>query len=201
MEDRIVTITSCHYARAQLIKARLEAAGIECFLTHINLVQPGVATGVRVKIQEKDAETAGKIIEEIMGMTGEEKHATIQKLKRIRRILVPVDFSEYSDNACEYALGLAVKLKAEIKLIYSYFNPLVGSEPYLENNAVAFHFDQILGDIAKEAKSQISNLKKDFGKKPVKWDLLKLKSLQHWKEVFLKMLFYTTLKNMTRELW
>ena len=159
MEDRIITITTCPYSRAQLIKGRLEANGIECFLSNINLVQPGIATGVKVKIQEKDADEAYRIIEKIKHQAGEEKQPTLKKLKRIRRILVPVDFSEHSDNACHFALGLANKLKAEIKLIYSYFNPLVSSEPYMENNAVAFHLEHIIGDIAKEARKQMTSLK------------------------------------------
>ncbi len=162
MEDRIITITTCPYSRAQLIKARLESEGIECFLSNINLVQPGIATGVSVKIQEKDADAAYKIIDEIKGLSGEAKQEALKKLKSIRRILVPVDFSEHSVNACQFALGLANKLKAEIKLLYSYFNPLISSEPYLENNAMAFHLENIIGDLSKEARNQMSELKKNL---------------------------------------
>ncbi|MBE9469366.1 MAG: universal stress protein [Bacteroidetes bacterium] len=39
------------------------------------------------------------------------------------KILVPVDFSECSYNACQYALRLASEFKAEIKLFYSYIIP------------------------------------------------------------------------------
>ncbi len=37
---------------------------------------------------------------------------------KIRRILVPIDFSEYSKNALKYAVPFAEKFKASIDLIY-----------------------------------------------------------------------------------
>ena len=43
------------------------------------------------------------------------------------KILVPVDFSDYSDNACQYALKFASAFKAEIKLFYSYIIPTYSS--------------------------------------------------------------------------
>ena len=36
----------------------------------------------------------------------------------IRRILVPIDFSEHSKNALKYAIPFAQKFKASIDLIY-----------------------------------------------------------------------------------
>ncbi|RLD62064.1 MAG: hypothetical protein DRJ01_06810 [Bacteroidetes bacterium] len=39
------------------------------------------------------------------------------------KILVPIDFSECSDNACQYALKFASEYQAEIKLFYSYVIP------------------------------------------------------------------------------
>jgi nucleotide-binding universal stress UspA family protein len=52
----------------------------------------------------------------------------------IDKILVPIDFSVYAKNACEYALGIAERLNAEIMLFHSYyFNvmPLVTvAEPF-----------------------------------------------------------------------
>ena len=65
MEEKIITIASYPYSRAQLLKGRLEAEGIECFLSNINLVQPDISTGVKVKINDTDADLAFKIIDEI----------------------------------------------------------------------------------------------------------------------------------------
>ena len=41
-------------------------------------------------------------------------------MMEIRRILVPVDFSEYSARALDDAIGLAKKLKAEVHLLHCY---------------------------------------------------------------------------------
>ncbi|MCD4728966.1 MAG: universal stress protein [Bacteroidales bacterium] len=162
MEEKIITIASYPYSRAQLLRGRLEAEGIECFLSNINLVQPDISTGVKVKIKEADAGRAYKILDEIKDEYGKAKQQTIDRLKNVRRILVPVDFSEPSLNACNFALGLAHKLKAEIKLFYAYFNPVVSSEPYLEGYSYQVNLNTVIGNLEKEAQLQMKSLKKQL---------------------------------------
>jgi nucleotide-binding universal stress UspA family protein len=41
-------------------------------------------------------------------------------MKDVRRILVPVDFSEHSERALEAAIGLAQKFAAELHLVHCY---------------------------------------------------------------------------------
>jgi nucleotide-binding universal stress UspA family protein len=158
MEDKIITIATYHYSRAQLLKGRLEAEGIECFLSNINLVQPQISGGVKIKITGKDAERALKIINEIREEYGEAKQKTVERLKSIRRILVPIDFSTQSISACDFALGLALKLKAEIKLLYSYFNPILISEPYVEDGAYIHQMDEVVKNVEAEAKTKMLQL-------------------------------------------
>jgi|WetSurMetagenome_2_1015567.scaffolds.fasta_scaffold373572_1 nucleotide-binding universal stress UspA family protein len=43
--------------------------------------------------------------------------------QKIRKILVPVDYSECSRFACRYALKIACKLDAEIKLFHTFYSP------------------------------------------------------------------------------
>lgn len=43
----------------------------------------------------------------------------------MKKFLVPVDFSEYSENTCQYALRLAAVIGAEIKLLHSFLDPIV----------------------------------------------------------------------------
>lgn len=159
MEDKIITLTTCPYSKAQLIKARLESEGIECFLSNINLIQPGIASGVNVKINEMDVGEAYFILEQMKALSGKAKQDELKKMKSIRRILVPVDFSETSINACSFALGLAQKLKAEVKLLYSYFNPIINSEPFLEGHSVNYLMDTVVASVEKEARRQIIELK------------------------------------------
>ncbi|MBN1158571.1 MAG: universal stress protein [Bacteroidales bacterium] len=49
-----------------------------------------------------------------------EGFATTQKIKKI---LVPVDYSECSDFACHYAIKIACKVGAELKLLHTYYSP------------------------------------------------------------------------------
>ena len=81
MEDKVITILSCTYSRAQLINGQLEANGIECFLTHVNLVQPGIATGVNVRINKSDENRAYTIIEDMKDNFGEAKMEAVNILK------------------------------------------------------------------------------------------------------------------------
>lgn len=165
MEDQIITLTTCPYSKAQLIKARLEAEGIECFLSNINLIQPDIASGVDVKINEADVNEAYFLMDQMEELPGKIKQESLKKMKDIRRILVPVDFSETSLNACTFALGLAQKLKAEIKLLYSYFNPIINSEPYLEGQTVNYLMDTVMTDVEQEARRQIKALKETLNKR------------------------------------
>ena len=162
MEEKIITIASYPYSRAQLLKGRLEAEGIECFLSNLNLVQPDISTGVKVKIHEVDADRVFRIIDEIKDGYGKAKEQTVELLKNVRRILVPIDFSEPSLNACNFALGMAHKLKAEIKLFYTFFNPVVSSEPYLEGYSYQVNLNTVIDNLEKEARLQMKSLKKQL---------------------------------------
>lgn len=175
MEDKIITITTCPYSRAQLIKGKLESEGIECFLSNINLIQAGIASGVDVKINESDTEAAFHIINEIFGQSGYGKDETVKKLKNIRRILVPVDFSEYSLSACNFAVSLAQKLKAEIRLLYAYYNPIVGTEPYLEGQSFDLFMEQVLSNIEYDARRHMHELKEKLRNQVEKANLKNLK--------------------------
>lgn len=179
MEDQIVSVASYPYSRAQLLKGRLEAEGIECFLSNVNLVQPGIATGVKIRVAKADVEKALIIIEEIKSEYGEAKAKTVDRIKSVRRVLVPIDFSEHSHNACVFALGLAQRLKAEIRLLYVYFNPILSSEPYDETFSYQISLNNVVNDLEKEAKDQILKLKKLLKKRIEKEKFNKVRISYH----------------------
>lgn len=151
MEERIITLTEVTYNRAQLIQSKLEAEGITSFLTNVNLVQSDVASGVRIKINSIDKEKAEKVIESIKYSFGEEKEQMVEKLRTVRRIMVPVDFSEHSKNACKYALGIANVLKAEIRLIHIYYSPTLDTAHYSEAYGMHLNVEKYIRDIYKNA--------------------------------------------------
>ncbi len=126
MENRLVTLATDHYTAAEILKARLEAAGIECHLKNVHLIQGAAPEGVKVQIRESDVEKALRLMQQWKLSREEEEK---KKTRELRRILVPVDFSEYSKNACFYALNLARKLRADIKILHVYYAPIVDLVP------------------------------------------------------------------------
>jgi len=55
--------------------------------------------------------------------TSESVSGTLISEQKIKRILVPVDYSECSRFACRFAVKIACKLGAEIKLFHTYYSP------------------------------------------------------------------------------
>lgn len=155
MEDKLFTVAIHNYSRAQLLKGRLNAEGIECYLKNVNLVHSAVPGGVKVKVNGKDLEKALRIIEKVSEEYREEDSEQSDIPKRVQRILVPVDFSHYSKNACKYAIGLASKLDAEIKLLHVYYNPVVNSMPMTDTYYYQVNLDEIIRDIELRAKKQM----------------------------------------------
>ncbi len=130
MESKIITLCNTGFSRALIIKSILETENIDCFLTNINSLQPAVVSGVRIRVREEDFNRAYELLDILNQDTDENKSYRIENLKKIRRILVPVDFTGYSLNACKYAMELAPRVKAEITLFYVIPDPLLFSEPY-----------------------------------------------------------------------
>lgn len=63
MEDKLVTLAILTYAKAQILKNVLENEGIEASIHNVNLIQPVISSGVRVRIKESDLPHALQIIE------------------------------------------------------------------------------------------------------------------------------------------
>jgi nucleotide-binding universal stress UspA family protein len=154
MSERIVTIAVHNYARAEILKEKLLSEGIECYLRNVNVVYSTVPGGVEVRVKQGDMEKALRIIEKV---SEEYRHEDGKgsEARKVQRILVPVDFSEYSKNACRYAVGLAEKLNAEIKLLHVYYNPIVNSMPMTDTYYYQVNLDEILRDIELRAKEQM----------------------------------------------
>jgi nucleotide-binding universal stress UspA family protein len=161
MEDRLITIAVHNYARAEILRTRLEAEGVKCYLKNINLIHSVVAGGVKVRVSSHDIDKALRIIEKVSEQFRiEYQHEADEEIKNVQRILVPIDFSDYSVNACRYALGLAEKLNAEIKLMHVYYNPVVNSMPLTDTYYYQVNMDEIIREIEVRAKE---NMEKFYG--------------------------------------
>lgn len=120
MEDKLVTLAILTYAKAQILKNVLENEGIETYIHNVNQIQPVVSSGVRVRIKESDLPHALKITESSAWLSEEvvgEKAPKIEKGSN--KVVIPVDFSNYSLKACEFGFNFA-KISM-LKLFYFMF--------------------------------------------------------------------------------
>ena len=60
MEEKLVTLAILTYSKAQILKNVLENEGIEAYIHNVNLIQPVISSGVRVRIKESDLPRALK---------------------------------------------------------------------------------------------------------------------------------------------
>ena len=94
MEDKLVTLAIHTFEKAQILKTLLETEGIEVYIHNVNQIQPVVSAGVRIRIKETDLPHALRIIEDSKWL--DEKEEKVAKDPHIGKILIPVDFSDYS---------------------------------------------------------------------------------------------------------
>lgn len=168
----MITVATHTYEKAQFIKMELEREGIECYLSNINLIQGSFSGGVKVRIKEHDLDKALAIIENI-----NEVYFKEEKLpKSPNRVLVPVDFSDYSYNACVFAISLAKTIGAEVDLMHTYFSPLINTLPYTETFSYDLNVDKTLKQIEEKAKKDMDKLNARLRKKMAEGKLATVKT-------------------------
>lgn len=152
MEEKIITIALLPYSKAEILRSKLEAKGINCNLENVNLIQGAVATGVKVSIKAKDAKKALPILDEILGKI------ELTPLKTENSVVVPVDFSRYSLKAASIAIEISQKLGS--KIIFYHVMPRLDffSIPYSD----VMPFDAGLYDHLKETEENAAQEFKKF---------------------------------------
>ena len=113
--DRLITVAIHTYEKALALKGTLEREGIIAVLNNVNLTQPTISSGVRVRIAEKDLPLALRIIEN-PDIFNRDSHS----FESLPTIIVPTDFSDYSYRACLMAFDIARLYKANIIILHSY---------------------------------------------------------------------------------
>ncbi len=122
MEDKLVTLAIHTNEKAQILKTTLENENIEVFINNVNLDNPGVSPGVRIRIKESDLPKALNVVEN-RHLFKEDESEIVRTEDGRKRILIPVDFSDYSMKACRIAFNLAREINAKVKILHVYFNP------------------------------------------------------------------------------
>jgi nucleotide-binding universal stress UspA family protein len=121
MNDNLVTLAIHTFEKAQILKTILETEGIEVYIHNVNQILPVISAGVRVRIKESDLPHALRIIEDSNWL--EETREEITAANQEKKILIPVDFSDYSMKACEIGIHYAGRAGAEVIIMHAYFSP------------------------------------------------------------------------------
>ena len=157
MEEKLVTLATHSLSRAQMLQGRLESEGIDCYLKNVNLVQ-GAPGGVKVRIRQGDVDRALRVVMEINKSYELEKITPIVDKIQGSKILVPVDFTEHSENAAKFALTLAHKLNAEVFLFHSYFSFASDIITVTDTHATQTNLEIVIKEIEQRAKRNIEIL-------------------------------------------
>lgn len=156
MEDKLVTLAILTYAKAQILKNVLENEGIEAYIHNVNLIQPVVSSGVRVRIKESDLPQALKILESSTWLSND---VTDDKKTESNKILIPVDFSDYSMQACEFGFNFAKELNSEVVLLHVYFTPIYASSlPYGDVFNYQIAEDETIQNTIQRVHTDLNNL-------------------------------------------
>jgi nucleotide-binding universal stress UspA family protein len=164
MENRQITIATLNKSDAFLFSKQLESHHIECVLTTAQAVKANEPDGTRVKVKEKDRKIALRMLDQFSKTYGIKECEQDIFSQVIERILVPVDFSEYSKNACQYAIGLAQMLNAEVMLMHAYYFPVINSIDYGDGLSYVVNLNDSITEIAERARNGLINLYEELKK-------------------------------------
>lgn len=167
---RLITVAIHTYDYALSVKSLLESEGIRVTLQNVNLEQPEVSSGVRVRIPEADLPLALRIIENQEIFRAPREAGAPQP----HMILVPTDFSDHAHRAAAAAIRLAARHGCEVTLLYSFMGSNLAADIQLTDN-LTFELPEIKGleAIRKEAetlmRSYVHKIKAEMkaGKLPV----------------------------------
>jgi nucleotide-binding universal stress UspA family protein len=168
MEEKIVTLATYSFHHAQVLQNLLASEGIDCFLQNVNLIQGAVNTGVKIRVKVGDLPKAMNILENIevktMAQLSEKKIGRPSKPK----ILLPIDFSDYSEKASEMALDWAIRLQAEIMVLHVYFNPIINTLPFSEAYVYDASLDEMAADMEIQAEIDMKKFIEKFKGQSIK---------------------------------
>lgn len=123
MKNDLLTLAIHTVPKANILKQILEDSGITVFLENFEHSDNELCSGNRrfVKIKSNDLTKALAIIEENRLFSYNDKQTQAIDDGR-RRILVAVDFSDYSLKACQIAFSIAKEVNAKVKILHVYHN-------------------------------------------------------------------------------
>lgn len=121
-EQKLVTLAIHTNEKAQILKSVLEKEDIEVYISKVDQDDILGLQGMRIRIKDADLPRALSVVESrhLFSYSEEETYRIDDGRPRI---LVPVDFSDYSIKACRIAFNMARDMNAKVKIMHVYFNP------------------------------------------------------------------------------
>ncbi|MCG6186792.1 universal stress protein [Maribellus maritimus] len=180
MENQLVTILRITKPQVgSFVKRRFESEGIECFFTNEGLKMGGVYNPDEVLLKVK-AGKSEKAIKLLLNMHREYDLDTLSEdasYAQMKKILLPVKMSEGCLELCKFAISVAQKNNAEIKLLYVYEDPTIHNSA---KHTVSWekHVKMELQEAHKKAQLKLVNFSLEI-KKIVPNDLLRSVNLHY----------------------
>lgn len=157
MEDKIITIALLPYPKAEILRELLEAKGINCSLENVNMIQGAVASGVKVRINARDAKKAYPVLDKMLGKVEKDHRETENS------ILVPVDFTGSSLKAAGIAVEIAQKLGSKLVFYHVIPQPDYFTVPYSDVMAFDTGLYEYLKDREQYVNKEFETFTKQLG--------------------------------------
>lgn len=162
MSDKLVTLAIHTSSKADILKSVLESENIDVVLEKVDDKDISSLEGIRIKIKAEDLSRALNIVES-RNLFSYSEPETYRNDDGRKRILVPVDFSDYSLKACRIAFNLAKEINAKVKIIHVYFNPyyptaLPMAEAFAYQGKEELEFKNILDRVKKDIQKLCSTI-------------------------------------------
>ena len=171
MENFVVISTFPDPREAYYLRFKLGLEGINAFIIEVDedVKDEAGSRPLKVQVDAKDVEKSVQILCEMKGQL--EPGEIEQKIKGIKRILVPVDFSDYSKSATLFAFGIAKKLNAEIKLIHVYKDPFMGGTFLGQRTSYESFSQNVINEIKQMAQTSMLHFIDELKDELKKFDL------------------------------
>lgn len=117
MAAKFITLAIHTYDYAVGLRRILKEHGVDSQLENVDMNDPKMASGVRVRIDENNLPLALKLVE------SQVENSFLFSQKENSKVLVPIDFSPLSLEAARIGFYLAELLSAEIVLMHVYATP------------------------------------------------------------------------------
>lgn len=160
MVDKFVTLAIRTYQRAQMIKTVLSNKGIETEIHNLNLENPEMAVGVRVRIKESDLPQALTIVE-----TVEKEWENEVPKPKSKSILIPIDFADMVESTIDYGFSFAERIHASIEFLYVYYMPAYTITSNNDISTYSITDNELLRRIISTANADVENLRNKLRKR------------------------------------